>query len=67
VGAQVRSQVEVQAETLAAYFALIRLLTSMYELMSFQFAVVKELFTTAFLRTSVESFAMGHQVLSVSN
>ena len=61
---QVCSQVEVQGELLATNSALELLLSSMDELMPFEFRVVKELFVATRYWACVEPLTVCHQMLS---
>ena len=61
---QMRSQVEVEGEALAAKGALKRLLSGMDQLMALELRVVEELLAAAGNRTNVLPLTMGHSVLS---
>ena len=61
---QMRSQVEIERESLAAEGALERLFTRMDQLMALELRVVEELLAAAGNRTNVLPLTMGHSVLS---
>ena len=61
---QMRSQVEIEREALAAEGALERLLSGMDQLMALELRVVEELFAAAGHRANILPLTMGHSVLS---
>jgi hypothetical protein len=60
VGPEVRTQIEIKAETLVANVASVGLLTSVNKLVSLQFTVVQKLLTTSFYGASEHALTVGH-------
>jgi hypothetical protein len=62
---QVSPQVEIQAETLTTYLALVGFLPSMYKLMPLKLRIVQKLLAATFSRTPVQSFPVSDQMLAI--
>ena len=61
---EVRSQVEVEAESFGADFALVRLFTRVNQLVAFKLRVVKKLLLTTFDAADKHTLTVGHLVLA---
>lgn len=61
---QMRSQVEIERESLAAKSAFERLLSRMNQLVALELRVVEELLAAASNRANILPLTMGHGVLS---